>query len=450
MKWKILLIILAVLCLIAFAFLLLRKPTVSSEKATILTIWDAPATGGLNSQLDFSGADRKVQMARQGFVRGLSGLNSKIEMKEILVDEDTDVGKYATNLADIYASQDIVMAVGAVRDESTMYASIEMNFFNIPMLIPFSDGDLTPENSSTNYSIRMSPTAQKYADFFNTLFTRGIFVYYDALNLNGHSLPDFSVNVAVYFANNFNGNNTAVNITQTIMDNGYNVETYNPYAAGQLAAVVRNSWVSNEARMTGIDAVVIIGEDGDSMRNFSEVYGMWHDRGLDPIFILVGYAADDKFDPEFTADNVYVVHQSLDFGNCPADITSRVEALGYAAGYVVSEAFNRSILTQEPEPSGIRLWFLTDARKQERHQEYLNSFRNNLRTTLLEMDEDIPCFGHVDFDANMDNLINLELVHYTGLDSYEVRGNNVIIDRVLSNLQAQYGDLIDFGQYSVN
>ena len=39
-------------------------------------------------------------------------------------------------------------------------------------------------------------------------------------------IPEYDNNVAVYFTDNFNGHNTAVNVTQKIIDNGYNVEIY--------------------------------------------------------------------------------------------------------------------------------------------------------------------------------------------------------------------------------
>ena len=65
------------------------------------------------------------------------------------------------DLEDMINSEDILLVVGASEDLTTMYSAMETDFFGIPMLVPFSDGDILLENG-TGYTLRMTPNGQSY------------------------------------------------------------------------------------------------------------------------------------------------------------------------------------------------------------------------------------------------------------------------------------------------
>ena len=415
---------------------------VCAETITLATIWSTTSSDN-GMDINFDTASRRVQKARQGFEEGIASIPDKPEIREILIAENSDVRKYMTDIAELYENQDILMTVGAITDEATMYASMEMNFFGVPMLIPFADGFSGSDTNSSN-SVRLMPTAQKYANYFSELFSANMFSFLNTLLFKDSNIPYYNFDVVIFFANNYNGHNTAVNITEEIMGNGFNIESYTPYEMTRLLQTVRNSWLNFPEKMESAEVVIIIGEDGDPLNGLSDVYHLWKDNDLDPIFLLVGYVPDMLTNDLAKAEKVFAVQPALDMSKCPSDISNRSEALGYAAGYITARAITEANKTQKKEPSGIALWFRSDARKREIHQEYISSFRINIQTNLLKLNEDIPCYGHVNFNLSTDNQINMEMVHYTSPDSFVVvDGPSVLMNSLLQKLTDQYGDYID-------
>ena len=105
----------------------------------------------------------------------------------------------------------------------------------------------------------------------------------------------------------------------------------------------------------------------------------------------------------------------------------------------MSRALQSAVEKQSPEPSGVSRWFQTDERKKEIHQEYLESFRSNVLSALIDMNDVIPCYGQVNFDADPDDRAVLELVRYTGENQYEPVETGVFINSVIEKNRAYYG-----------
>ena len=442
-KW-----IIGIVCVILLVggglFLLSRH--LSEEEASaykFATIWKSESLNfdeaAGNYDVDFGSASNRVKMARRGFEKGIKANPGIENFEEEILPEMVNQRSFSEYLADTFSSEDIVLTIGATTDEMTMDTSMEMNFFNIPMLIPFADGDLAPDDSPVNYSIRMTPTAQKYAEYFNNLFPASYFSTINNILFQDKAIPDYNLNVAVFFADNFNGHNTAVNITQRLLDNGYNVEIYTPFnSLLDLLHMLQTSWNTEADKLRAIDVLIVIGEDGASMKGLSGINQLWMDRGLEPMVFLVGFLSSDIENEVAQARNIYSVHQQLDFINCPSEIVNRSEAMGYAAGYIVSLALKRAHESEPPEPSGLQLLFSTPDRRRQLHQEHLTSYRENVRTVLLEMNEDIPCYGVVDFDLNSDSNIYLETVRYLGPDNPENVGTGIVFNYLLDKLQRDY------------
>ena len=150
-------LLLAIIILVMY--LASRSLIEDPQKMIFASIW--------NDNYDIKNASLRVQKARAGFIKGVEETGDGLQLVEIQISEGSDVGKFTTLIAETYNNTDILMTVGGTTDEATMYASTYMNFFNIPILIPFADGDLTSANVETDYSIRMTPVSQNYVDFID-------------------------------------------------------------------------------------------------------------------------------------------------------------------------------------------------------------------------------------------------------------------------------------------
>jgi hypothetical protein len=331
------------------------------------------------------------------------------------------------------------MTIGANQDEETMYASMTMNYFKVPMLIPFADGDLSPDIYETDFSMRMTPTSQKYADFINELLPAGLFTYVNGYFFENRPVPVYTVNIGMFFADNFNGNETAVKIAQRLIDNGYNIEVYKSFALGDFYPTVQQAWNEDPAKMKSLDTIVVIGEDADPLIFFNEARHTWMDQGLKPNFLLIGYVPASVDDDLIYADNVFAIQPHLDLTSCPAEIRYRSEAIGYAAGQVMSRALLKAYETQPKEKFDLEYLFSTDIQRKEKHAEYISSFRSNVRSVLVNMVDDIPCYGRVNFKNDTDEMITLELVRYTDPNTYVPVDQSVIIDTILARIKNDFG-----------
>lgn len=437
-KW-----IIAIVCLLivigVVLFIVIRNIEKEKTQFEFATIWQVGTADTEKMPPDFSKATERVRMSRQGFVKGLSTHPGMENYKEVVISESSDARAFENGIADLFANSNILLTIGGTTDEITMNASMEMNYFKIPILIPFADGDFSSDDSAQSYSIRMTPTAQKYAEYFNNLFSSNLFTYINNIVFMDKSIPEYDFNVAVYFLDNFNGHNTAVNITQVIMENGYNVDIFTPYySLSELQYIIQSMWQADPERLTDIDVVLIIGEDGSPMAGMSDINKLWKDRNLEPLFYLVGFLPYSIEEDIFNARNIFAVQQALDLSQCPAEIVNRSEAMGYAAGYIVSSVMNTVQQKQLEEPGLLQLLFSSPDHRRSLHQDYLNSYRETIRSILLEMNEHIPCFGWGDFDANSDLNVNLELVRYTGVDQQESVGSGIMTDYLIDKIRREY------------
>ncbi len=442
-------IILALIVILAIGLYVYSRSLLENPNNIIISsIWNAPARIASNNseqgvELDFANSSKRVQNARRGFLKGLQNMDPDIVLKEYLISEGMDAGRFTTNLANIYSEDDIILTVGATTDEASMYTSMEMNFFDVPMLIPFADGDLSSSNSDGSYSIRMTPKAQNYADFVGEIFTKNIFDYIQSYLFENRPLPNIGVDVAVLFTDNFNGHDTAVKVTQKIMDNGFNICFYEPFSKDMLSNKVDQLWNQNEKDMKNLSAVIIIGEDQDPLHKLNEVWHSWSDRNLYPAFVLLGHNPEIVPAELAAASNIYVVQQALDLSSCPSEIVNRSEAMGYAAGIIVSRAFGQAdeLMKQNTQGffKGIEKLLQTPDKRLAAHQDYLYNYRSAVRSAILNLDDpNIPCYGSAFFNTDVENRIDLELVHYTGVDHFITVDKSVIFNRIIDEVRTKY------------
>ena len=446
MKKKTIIIILIIVILLIIAGIIIYKNSQKSaklESLEIATIWGARVSGsGLEGDvLDFESASVSDynKLARQGFMKGVQDSRQNLDITEVLIGDSFDVKSFINKVNEIFSNNDVLMTVGTLNDESTMYTSMQMNFFKIPMLIPYADGNLSPDSMGADFSVRMTPSSDKYGTFFDALFSSYISDFLNTYVFGGKVLPIYGTGVSVFFMNNFNGNETAVKITQKIIDNGYSVNNYVPFPEDGLLNAVQAAWISDSEKLENSSAVVLIEEDQADVYGISEIWHTWADRGLYPKFFLVGFEPIDIDQDLIDADNVFFIQQYVDIASCPAGIVNRAEAKGYAAGQIMIKALQAAVKTQPPEPVGMSLWFKSEEKKSEIHQDYLDSFRSNIRTALINMKENIPCYGQVDFNADPDDQTSLEVVRYIGKNQYVPVDTDVFNSYVIEQNRAIYG-----------
>lgn len=441
---KVIIIVIVLLLLIGLAILLLMRadPAEKEKTASIATIWMAGSKGRNAGELDWDHAAEYIVKERIGFVKGKTDTAGKVMIKESLLSETDVTPDITSNLADMINNEDILMVIGASEDLPTMYAAMETDFFGIPMLVPFSDGDLTSEHSS-GYTLRMTPTSQTYVNYIgNNLLYAETMNWINTALFAGKSIPDDPINVAVFFADNFNGNDQAVLVTQRLMDNGFDIEHYGTFQQGNLQAAVEDVWKNNADPIADIDLVVVIGYDQDPMTDLSDVVGLWEDRrdpGDQPLFLVMAYVPT-SLDPDiFKKDNVYVLRQKLDMTNCPADIVDHYEAIAYAAGWITGTAIERAGQRQSHEKLGWKLWFKTEDQKRQIHQDYLESFRTNIRSVLMEMNDNVPCYGVPSFTSGSADHTSVELVRYTSVEQAEVLDSSAVFNYLFEMYRNRYG-----------
>ncbi len=441
---KVIIIVIALILLIGLAvFLILQSsPAEEDETASIATIWMAWDTGRNDGQLDWDSAPEFISRERIGFIQGKTAAEADVTIRENLLSETDQNPDITSKLADMINNEDILMVVGASEDLPTMYAAMETDFFEIPMLIPYSDGDIISENS-TGYNMRMTPTSQSYTDFIgNNLLQAGTMDWiYDTV-FAGKPLPDDNVSAAVFFADNFNGHDQAVLVTQRLMDNGIEIDHYGTYLQGQLFDAINDVWEDENKPIENVDVVLIIGYDQDPMADLSRAVKLWEDRrdpGDQPLFLLMAYAPTSIDLSIFTKNNVYAIRQKLDMSGCPADIIDHDEAISYAAGWITATAIERANERQDPEPRGWKLWFRTKDQKRQIHQDYLESYRDNIRSVLMEMTDNVPCYGTLSFSSNVADHTSLELVRYTSVSQAEVLDGGAVFNYIYQMYRNRYG-----------
>lgn len=419
---------LTVILMFSLIFLLSSCSRKTSNIATVVTIWDVSGQPGTIVEESFAGSSRRVQKQRSGFIRGLQEYPKQTLIDELIVPENSGLGDSAKILADIYSSEDVLLTVGASCDLHTMYAAMTNAFFNIPILIPFSDGDLVTDTGA-EYSMRMAPVTQKYADYVGSvLFPPNTKQVIDTLLFENKPLPDYEINTAVFFADNFNGHDTSVKITQKLMDNGLDVDYYRPYPTNELLSVFNTCWNEEKSTLAETDVLLIIGEDMDELPDLGRILDYWDTVSAKPIVLILGYApgysSNDVWAEEH--DNLFVIRQYLDMSKCPSDIINHEEAVGYAAGYVTQKVLDLAMQSATPEPSGWQIGYKTEADKQQIHQNYVADLRSKVFSSFMSLRDDIPCFGKPMFDTSSSDRRQLELVQYIDMDQVRVCDTGII------------------------
>lgn len=439
-KKKTLVIVIIIVCvvLIVAGFLIwyTKNFPERDKELSIVTVWDMPYDNE-NHRMDTDGADLSVRLQRQGFEKGFYDNLNGLSVYEFLMSEGSDFRTFTADIANLCNSTDIILSVGASTDEATMNTAMEMNYFKIPMLIPFGDGDLSGSSGST-FSLRMTPTADNYADFIGNLFPAYLVNYINGYVFENLPVPDYSIKLGVFFADNFNGHEIAVKLTQKLMDNGMDIQVYQPFSEDDLLRTVRTAWDSESAMMEGLDAVIILAEDHDDLPNLPDVLDTWDQRGLKPQFIVTGYYPETVDEKLVNMDNFFVVQQVINIQNCPAEINTRSEAMGYAAGYIASKALYAAYQNTRMKASGFE-WLMSAGNQRMRiREDYISNLRNNIHSEIRGMAESIPCYGYINFESAENNRVSLEIVRLTGNESYSPVDPSVIFYRMVNIIRSQF------------
>ncbi len=435
MKKKLLVILTILLCVLQVS-----AAGGENKSVEIATIWKAPLVTGSDGMpdLDFTQASKVVQWQREGFLAGLRDGPGNVEIVEVMINEQDNLSQSIRDLADLYNNSDIVLTIGASTDLSTMYSAMVTTFFEIPMLVPFSDGELFSETSQ-GFAMRLTPTGQRYADFISKdLLSEDLLYRINTILFQDKPVPDYTVKAALFFSDDFNCHESAVMITQGLLDNGLDIAYYKPYPDKTLLTAVRSAWENDKDQVEDADVVILIPKDKDAIVELASIINMWGSREVPPAFILIGYVPEYSDTTVFNSDNVYVLRQKSDKSTCPPDVIHHEGAMGYTAGYITKIALSRALETVGPEPSGWRLWLKTPSQKAQIHETYLESLRTGIVNAIRGINEIIPCFGNVSFLSSDDDRTELELIRYTSVDESVPVDNSELLYRIINRLREKY------------
>ncbi len=412
----------------------------SKEPLLIVTIWNAPYVPGSELRLDFSDAPHSVQVQRRGFEKGmLAAQKNNFQIDELMISEQDDFEEVIEDLANVYNNNYVLMSIGASSDINTMYTAMETSFFNVSYLIPFSDGDLLSE-SSKSYTARLTVSGEKYANYIgNELLPVNSKEIINKVLFEDKQVPDYSISAAVFFQDNYNDHETAVRISQRLMDNGINIEYHTAYPSGRMMDTIEQCMNDEIGLLPDIDVVILIGEDHDPMPQLPDILNLWKDRQYPPAIIAIGYDPDTVSSAVANADNIYFLEQSLDRTKCPADVVTNGEAMGYAAGYLMMEVLDESYRSQPAKPSGLRFKLMTPSQKQNETQKYWEKFRQDISSKLLGFTDYIPCYGYVRLNSSSGNTATLELLRFDSSKNVQKVNPSEIIERILTRKRAQFG-----------
>ncbi len=431
---------LLVICIILVSVLQFSSVFGEVTEVQINTIWNAPISfstdGGMN--LDFDQASKVIQWQRTGFLAGLRDAPGNIAIEEVMISEQDNLSRSTADLADLFNTENVIMTIGASSEVNTMYAAMVTDFFSIPILVPFSDGELYVENDRGT-TFRLTPTGQKYADYIgNELLSADLSQRINTLLFENKPIPEYSVNVAVFFSDDYSDNETAVKITQKLMDNGIDMCYYKPFETGHMLEAVRSAWENDKSQVQEADVVIFLPQDKDSIVELASIVNMWGDQDIPPAFILIGYVPEYTDTVTFNMDNVYVLRQATDRSQCPQEVIHHEGAMGYAAGYITKLALSRAVANTGPEKKGWRLWLKTPDQKRQIHENYLESLRTATVTALRQMTDYIPCFGEVSFMTS-DDMSDLKLIRYLRVDQSAPVDNSEVFLRIVNRIRSRYG-----------
>lgn len=404
----------------------------------ILTIWDAPKMED-GYTLDFSKTSEQVQLERSGFLKGANDISGSVDIYEYAISEQQNVITFMSEIALYFRKTDAMLAVGANTDIGTMYLEGEADFFNVPILSPFVDGDLFGSDA-VSHGVNLSPTAEDYAEFFSKhVYQVGFNRQIDSYLFENSAVPDYSVKAGIFFPDDFSGHNTAVLIGQMLMTNGADLEVYSAYPDSYLEQTIDNSWKNDTNRMNNLDIVVIVGKYAQEKSDLSSVVETWQDCQTPPSIFVCGMDAFDFSDDLAQYDNLYFIRRTLDMSKCPADITTYDEAMGYAAGYIAASVL---LDARENPPASSSSFFdilKGNTDKAETHRLYIEAYRDNVGSSLRNLSgKEIPCLGTLSFEQNGNVNIPMGLFRYKGNYQMELADESEIFNRVVRHIREEY------------
>ena len=434
-KNGIIIIVVVVVLAAALAAYLINRNRLMREAEEVSfyleTIWEAPASDSDSGALNFNRASLNVQLERQGFVNGMNAARKSRTFNEIQVSEETSMSQLSIRLATLDNDYDIVMSMGATTDRGTLFGAMTTTFFNIPMLIPFSDGDFPP-NYNQSYIFRTSVNGNNYENYVrDNIFQRDFVQNINALLFGNMPIPDYQLNAGIFFRNITNGNENAIRITQVMMDAGINIAFYEPTTEGSLLTVFNGLASERYNDLKNLDIVFILGEDQDPIANIEEVVSFWDDLTNKPAIVMISVPPENE--NLAVKDNVYLIRQKLDMSKCPNAIQTHEEAVGYATGYITQSVLEQTAEKVKPDPLALLYFLETPERRQTRDDAYLQRFREGVWNSLLDIqDTDIPCFGK-------SSDIKLEIVRMTKDPRVTPMDDSEIYRYILERVSKLYG-----------
>lgn len=402
-----------------------KKPDV-----VIGTFWNAPVKGNAQDEhdLDWGQSNKKVIAQRQGFLRGLNEFPD-LKIKEVPHSEDVSIEELTRSVHEMVQEDKIFMVVGGTTNTGTMHAASNTSFFQIPMLIPYADGDnlIGEENYWTK---RLTPSGSDFADFIGShLMTASLRHELDNILFQDAPVYAYEVNAAIIYEDTTYGEAAALDLGEKLMTNAINLEIYRSYSSGGFFDLINQLNAEQKKTFNALDVIFFINEDADYAIDLEKVAATFSEGDSDPVIIFFGNILPEYSEEAGGVGNLFFVHRAIDFSTCPKEIKTTPEAIGYGAGILTGRVLERTMqnLPQKPD--------LQKALLSGYSQEYLylQSIRVAVRKQLEAFDENVPCIGPVHFSSEGANS-KLQMESICFQENGETR---VVSDTEIINLIAQ-------------
>lgn len=341
------------------------------------------------------------EMVKNGFNQGLSeaDLNS-IEI--ISCDNHSSSEELVKEINGVLYKNDILMSVGSATNMSTMYEASLSDYYEIPMLIPFVEGDFIVDEEESSWLFRTTPTALDYAEFVNkSILTPQTIDKINNRLFADKPVKDFTVNVGFLVSDSNLGHAGATDIAQNVMDNGMNIDFYEVFKDAEIYSHFEKAFKEKPETMRDLDVIFIIGEIIDIGSGKANINSLWEPYGKTPVIICFGNSFKNINDEIQKYGGLYDLMMKLDYsGNCPIlEYDSYFYPLGYGSGQLVGKVL-KSAAEKVPEYKYKPNPFSFKNNKDLYHDDYRAQYRQIIRDELLNFNGDVPCLGHVSFSSN--------------------------------------------------
>lgn len=382
---------------IILSVLLLSGCRKQMQVITVGSLWhvEFDSGGEITSWVD---TEPQVADQRQGYEEALKSFTDVILVDKPFA-EQKEIYDLLGTVDTMVDDENVVMIVGATTHDATMHSAATSDFYNVPFLIPFADGNYLISDKSTD-TIRITPAGEDYANFIvSNMLSESTKELINNLLFEDSVVPDYNIHVGIVFENSTYGHSMAVALADALMKEKVNIDVYQSFDTDKPVSNRQKAEQIDRKYWDNLDITFFVMENNNNISAVSDLINSY-DEDSAPLRVMLGYTiSDDLISRQSLADFLFI-RTALDHKNCPANIHTYAQSLGYASGYITGCVIKEAMAKMPAKKSGLSMFFKSDAQKEQYEIEYNRQLRSTITENLRKLDADIPCFGHVSFSPS--------------------------------------------------